>query len=524
MKLLSRLVIALLICLIAIPILAVPAQAYEEEISLHPSSGCVGKEVYIRGYNFSTSYDYWVYYEKDSSWVEVLDRYDCDVESDGDFSTEKFSIPESCAGEHKIRVCNDDDYHDYVAWEYFTVEPKVEITSPTSAEGHVGDTIKVKGTGFGKSEDVEVWYYLDSTHHTNSVSARANTYGTWEKTFRVPASVKGSHKIVADGEDNDYHDVEEDSFTVEPKISLDKASAGVGDTITISGSGFKKNEASIKITFAGDEVTQTSEADTDEYGSWTAKVEVPPCSKGNYKIDARGRYTTYTEVGDVTISVGPGMVIEPTEGHVGTSITVSGSGFVASKRVTITYDGSEMKSDTTDATGSFSGISFKTPKSKHGNHVVNATDAQGNSVTANFSMESTPPPTPTLISPANESRVGFIGKVTPTFEWSNVTDPSGVSYNLQIATSENFTEPSAFTGLSAANYTLPKEEALSHGSYYWRVKAIDGAQNAGNWSESYSFKSGRLPLWAFIAIVVLVVGLIGGLIYFFVGRRRRYYG
>jgi hypothetical protein len=139
-------------------------------------------------------------------------------------------------------------------------------------------------------------------------------------------------------------------------------------------------------------------------------------------------------------------------------------------------------------------------------------------------MESDPPPTPTLISPANESRVGFIGKVAPTFEWSNVTDPSGVSYNLQIATSESFTKGVITKTLSEASYTLTSGEALPYGTYYWRVKAVDGAQNEGSWSAPYSFKAGLLPLWAFIVIIVLIVALIAGLVYFFVGRRGRYYG
>jgi len=157
-------------------------------------------------------------------------------------------------------------------------------------------------------------------------------------------------------------------------------------------------------------------------------------------------------------------------------------------------------------------------------HPVEATDTAGNSAITNFIMESVSPPIPVLTKPADGSRAGFVGKVTPAFEWSAVTDPSGVSYNLEIATSEDFTEPLvAVTGLTGANYTLPDDEALAYGTYYWRVTAIDGARNDSGWTAPYSFRSGFFPLWASIATIVLIVVLIGFLVYVFAIKRRRYY-
>jgi hypothetical protein len=526
MNLLSRLLIAFAICLIAIPMLASPVQATGETISLYPSSGYVGDEVYISGENFAQG-NYWVYYEKDGSWVEVLDRYDCDVDSDGDFSTDEFSIPESCSGKHEIRVCN---YHSSstscrVAYADFTVKPKVEVTSPTTAKGHVGDTIKVKGTGFGGEERyIKVWYYLDSTHHTDfAVSGRASAYGTWETTFKVPDSVKGSHKIDADGEDNDYTDVKDCSFEVEPKIEMIKpadAKGTVGTEVEVKGTGFGKDEADIKITFAGNEVTQTSPADTDEYGTWTAKFEVPPSPKGSHKIDARGRYTTYTEIDELSFEIGLTIELTPAEGHMGTDISVSGSGFAAGKSITITYQG-ETYSSTTDTKGSFPAVAFKA-KGEHGEQLITVTDGAGNTLTATFVMESTAPPKPTLSSPANGTRIGFIGSQTATFQWTAVTDPSGVSYKLQIASDPSFVSlvVPEISGLTEASYTLPQEQALPYGTYYWRVKAIDGAQNDSGWTTAYSLQSGLLPTWAFIVIIVVIVALIAALLYLFILRRR----
>ncbi len=95
MKLLSRLAIALAICLMAIPMMATPVQA-AEYITLRPSHGNIGDKVYITGSGFNPAKRYWVYYEIDhNTWEEVLDRYDCDVDEEGRLETEKFEIPES---------------------------------------------------------------------------------------------------------------------------------------------------------------------------------------------------------------------------------------------------------------------------------------------------------------------------------------------------------------------------------------------------------------------------------------------
>jgi len=91
--------------------------------------------------------------------------------------------------------------------------------------------------------------------------------------------------------------------------------------------------------------------------------------------------------------------------------------------------------------------------------------------------DTTPPPTPSLVSPADETRTE---DNTSTFDWSDVTDSSGVTYTLEII--DTLTK----TGLTSSNYTLTSDEALAEGTYSWRVRAVDGAGNTGNWSSTWS--------------------------------------
>jgi hypothetical protein len=212
------------------------------------------------------------------------------------------------------------------------------------------------------------------------------------------------------------------------------------------------------------------------------------------------------------------------------NLTVTGRGFAANEDVVIMYEGSQVETAKTNAKGSFD-VSFLVPESKDGTNNVTAEDDADNEAAAIFTMESDSPDIPELISPPDGDRVGFIGKVRPNFEWDEVSDVSGVYYNLQIATSDNVTATGEFPdpivskeGLVGTNYTLDDTEALSHGTYYWIVQGVDGAENESRWSEVYSFRAGLLPLWAFIVILVAVAGGIGAAVYFFVIRKRIYYG
>jgi hypothetical protein len=61
--------------------------------------------------------------------------------------------------------------------------------------------------------------------------------------------------------------------------------------------------------------------------------------------------------------------------------------------------------------------------------------------------------------------------------------------------------------IGASNYTLPEEDALLKGTYYWWVKAVDDYGNESPWSDSSSFNVFLIPtwLWVVIGVVILLV-------------------
>ena len=517
MRWLSRLSVAFVVCLLTIGLPAAPVQANGPFITLSPDNGVPGTEVTVRGYNFTA--DEWIdvyYYTNSARTAEA----EVETEHDGYFQV-TFTVPESYTGVHKVRAqLSTTEYAD----EDFTVKAGLTV-SPE--DGPVGTNVTVEGHGFAEEEEnIELLYYTDGTAQAVAQNITADEDGWWKRSFLIPASSRGNHKIDAHGDDNSASKVGDASFEVKPGIAMDKVSGSPGGNITMTGGGFAANERDITILFSGQPVR--TEIRADEAGRWQDSFEVPYMPKGTYSVAAEGELTPKTAISALSFNVMPGLVLSPKEGHVDTDLTVTGGGFPISKDVVIRYEGSQQAATTTNSSGSFT-VVFPVPESQHGERLVTADDGAGNNASALFTLESAPPGTPELSSLPDGSRLGFIGTVRPTFNWSAVTDDSGVRYSLQIATNANVTAGGlanpiiSVTGIVATNYTLNKTQALPYGTYYWIVQAVDRAGNAGNWTVAYSFHAGLLPLWAFILAIVAIVAAIGTAVYFFIIRKRIYY-
>jgi len=514
------LVTVLVVCIIAIALPAVPAQAQVCNgpfIELFPSSGAPGTEVAVVGDRFCAGKYVDIYYDGE---IIATGR----TTLSGDF-TIPFTVPEGYKGGYQVHAKVGANIGYDTDDAVFTVKPGLML-SPE--QGPVGTTVTVQGRGFAKNEEgIELEYYLNGTYETVESNITADGKGSWETSFQIPPSTRGEHKLDAEGTVSRLYEVEDATFKVMSEMSIDKPSGVVGETITMMGSRFAANERDIQILFDGEALVTDIRA--DDTGYWEESFEVPEMPAGEYSVSAEGEQTRKEDIGELSFEIKPGIVLSPDEGHVGMNLTVTGSGFAANEDVVIMYDDSQVATAETNDEGSFD-VSFPVPESKYGERLVTAGYAADNAASATFTMESDPPPIPELISPPDGGRVGLRGKVTPTFEWSEVSDDSGVRYSLQIATSENVTATGEFVdplvsvaGLVETSYTLEETEALPLGIYYWIVQAVDGAENESGWTAAYSFRAGLLPLWGFIAAIAAAVVLIGALVRLLVRRRIYYY-
>lgn len=476
-------------------------------ITISPTSGEVGTTITVNGTGFDDG-ETDIYITYDDTNMET----DITADSDGSWS-ETFAAPASCTGDHDIDAAGDTTTLSSIEDKKFTVKPAISI-SPQS--GGVGTQITVTGKGFAASEaSISVTY--DSTTVISAITA--DSKGSWSSKLAVPSSSSGSHTIDASGSTTDADDITDISFTVSPSVNIDVQSGYVGETINVTGSGFSQNETGIYVTYDGSPLGDSTIANSN--GQWSLSRTIPASVNGSHIIDAHGVTTPATSVTDKTINIAAQIILSPTNGNVGDTINISGTGFSKTQTVSVTYAGTPaLTGVSTDSSGNFAG-SFKAPEGQSGQIQVVATDAASATASSVFSMETTSPDTPEIKSPADGNRVGFVGDTKVNFDWTDVSDPSGVAYDFQVSSSEDFnTRIIEKSGLTASEYKSTDSEALPRGEYYWRVRAIDGANNASDWTKPTRFKAALMTTTTLIIIIVVVVVLLIGLRVFMMRRRR----
>ena len=337
-------------------------------------------------------------------------------------------------------------------------------------------------------------------------------------TIIIPPSTAGDHTIKVIGEDsgNELEAV----FTVEPEITISPTSGGVETTVTVDGTGFGyKSDVTIYL----DDTEVTTET-TDRYGSFEATFNVPAIESDTYDLEAWDEDDNL-DIVEFTI-IATSANLNPTTGNVGTELTATGTGYAAGGTVTIKYDTTKIATATVKDDGAFS-ATFKVPASNYGEHTIAVSD-DTTTKQFTFTMESTAPRVPVPFKPEMD-----IKAESPVyFDWEDVTDPSGVTYTLQIATDEDFSKDSIVlekTELTDSEYTITEEEKLKSVSkkapYYWYVRAVDGTSSKSEWSGTgsfyvgFSFDLSQSTIYVLFGIGAFLFGIFG----FWLGRKTSYY-
>lgn len=509
-KLSVKLGIILILATLAIPgILTAPAMADEQRINIEPDHGPVGTEVHVHGSSFTPSVMTdnqtpdtktlaKVYFqEHDATLVQTAF-----VDAEGNFET-SFVVSQCAAGTHSILGHEWTTAQQVWVIATFTVEPKIELSKFFS---YIGDNITVTGTGFAASSNITI--HFDGSEVATTVTDQNGSFT--RDAVTIPVSNNGSHEVKVVDASNNQSTTE---FITKQQATISPTSGPIGEEVTISGTGFAAT-SNTTIFFDGSEVTS---ALTDDNGSFTGKFSVPSGTTDTCIVEAsdgtNNMMCTFTVV-DV-----PGGKMNRIIGYVGSDVTFTGIGFIPDRIAIIYYDAIQVAEATVNANGNLS-ASFKIPVSSGGEHTVSATDGT-NKTECTFTMESTAPLAPVPLQPANASKV----KPEARFAWEGVTDPSGVTYNLQIVFDDSFTtgNPASLvlekSKLTTTEYILTLEEKLKptrKGAYHWRVRAIDNASNAGSWSTVQEFYVGNSsPLVSPWVLYCLIVE--AGIFIFFIG-------
>ena len=436
-------------------------------IELNSSSGFVGDTLVVSGAGFRASRTTVNVFFNNSNIVNSS------TNADGVMAAVSFQVPAIRGGSYNVYAADGVATSLSVA---FVVRPHLVASL---LQGSPGDQVRLDGTGFDDNSGINI-YWNNQLVSTSAITS--NGAGSFTTNIIVPPSTRGTHTIRA--RDNNL-DTDSVSFLVNPKIVVNPGSGSTGQIVTVTGSGFRAN-GSINMSYDGTTLSiQPAAITTDTNGSFTATFTVPSILQGNYTIRASDGVYFAT----ATFMIASKIELFPSNGNIGTEVLVNGSGFTPRGRVILSYDNQTLMTITADSTGTFS-VSFTVPVSKAGAHNIAARDlsTQGIVATTTFTMESTPPPEPLLLEPVD----GSMTDTQPAFSWTAVSDPSGVTYDLQIARDVNFSNLVFFKqGLAQPSYQIGQSEKLEltkkANSYYWRVRAVDGASNASNWTSPDSF-------------------------------------
>ncbi len=307
-------------------------------------------------------------------------------------------------------------------------------------------------------------------------------------------------------------------FTVLPDIKAAPSPVSPGSTVSVKGTGFPTN-GNIKLEFDG----KDTELDitSNGLGSFSAPFIIPETTAGNHDFKAIFG-GALAESAAASFNVRPTISLDPELPEIGQEVTVTGHGFAINSTTSLKFDDVAISdSPPTDDNGSFT-FAFKVPETSESKHTAVVTDKAGNTAKFGMSLEGEPPPTPNPTTPIQEKN-GWFGPQLVTFTWAEVSDPSGVTYVLEMGDNLYFfpLQPGMRkTGLTKPNLAVK----LGPGTYYWRVKAIDGAGNESEWGLApYPIKIGFFSSWYLVigAIIFLVVLIL--IIRAFFRRIREYY-
>src|SRR2546425_5140016 len=136
------------------------------------------------------------------------------------------------------------------------------------------------------------------------------------------------------------------SLPILSTISLNPTSGPAGTTVTITGSLFLPDSV-VTISYDGTAVTTTpGTITTDLSGGFSATFTVPASTVGSHTVSAKDAASNSASAQFIITT--PSVSLNPTSGPTGTSVTVTGSNFVANSVVTVKLDGTNLS--TTPAT------------------------------------------------------------------------------------------------------------------------------------------------------------------------------
>jgi hypothetical protein len=204
------------------------------------------------------------------------------------------------------------------------------------------------GSGFTPGEMVQLRF--NGTLKSTFIADGNGNFSGNSNALQLP---NGSYPVTATGVTSGI--VASTNFTVAGLFTISPTSGGVGDAITLAGSGYGANElVDIEYKFAGGSFMPAVSAMCDSNGNFTTSFAMPPHTAGQVTFDAFGPISQVDQSGPFQLVAT--IVPSPTHLGPGALFNVSGGGFGPNEQIIITFDsptGTEIGITNADANGSY---------------------------------------------------------------------------------------------------------------------------------------------------------------------------
>jgi len=332
------------------------------KITLSSTSGRSGSQVQVSGSGFQANSSVTVLFDSTVA-IHVL------ANISGSFPNSAITVPAVSEGEHVIT--GSDAAGSAPGIVFNVTEPMISL-SKTS--GHIAEQLQVNGSGFQGNYSVSIVF--DSTTVGTIVTDSTGSFSS--ATVSIPPGTEGEHNVTVKDAVSASQGI---TFRIKkPEITADLSSGQAGDSVLISGLGFKPGSA-VTILFDSTAIGNIMADATGRFSN--VAITIPSASGGKHTIVGKDTINTSSSI---TFDSKQGMNLSPTSGAMGDKLTVSGNGFAKNSTVVIDLDGTTLASNgKTDANGAFS-FNINVPAAPGGDHIIRSRDTSGNQNTATFNV------------------------------------------------------------------------------------------------------------------------------------------
>jgi len=421
------------------------------KLILEPAEGEAGSQIIVTGTGFARSNYVDIFFDN-TLLLRTTQRA-----SNGSFM-QAITIPaDKDLGSYQIRAVDANNSSINASAVFDLVAPPLSPEITLNPQGEtVGSTIDISGVEFNNSKNITLT--IDGTVDVTPASLKSTSIGTFSGSFTIPELPAGTHTLKA----SDGTVEATATFTVTHKAEIDKTSGKAGDTVTVTGTGFKAGTA-VVINFGGDTNVTPDGAKTDAKGSFSTSFTVPAVAEGTHNVKISVGSDSVTKTFTSSIS----MTLSPESGKSGTEVVVTAEGLEPGEVASIYFGATKLSSATISGQGKLNFI-FNVPVAAEGAHSVKV-EVNGITISRDFTISADATFTPTSGKVGDDisitgSGFGSAKSLTLTWDGKAVEGSSGLATTAEGTFNITFNVPAVKGGsytISISDGTITKTQIFT---------------------------------------------------------------